>query len=56
MAGEVEDPDSAAFDHCPCCRPGIADQVRNPDTTVAVSQKVKSRKLSDHRLEPLYPF
>ncbi len=53
LAGE--DPDSVV---CDCSRsgPGVADEVRNPDTPIAVPEQVQTRSLRDYRLQPLYPF
>ena len=46
LAGE--DPDSVV---CDCSRggPGVPDEVRNPDTPVAVPEQVQTRSLRDYR-------
>ena len=48
LAGE--DPDSVV---CDCSRggPGVADEVRNPDTPVAVPEQVQTRSLRNYRLQ-----
>ena len=53
LAGE--DPELVV---CDCSRggPGVADEIRNSDTSVAVPKQMQARKLGDHRLQPLYPF
>jgi len=56
MAGELPVPGSTCQGDCPCCRPGVPDQIRNPNPAITVSKQVQPRDLGDHRLQPLYPL